>query len=115
MVIVAHLRATIAEAISFRTYVHRYAKPLQCHPNILHHSGDREGLLAVEAETRHGTYLSGLLWHRRHWARILPAIIDDIEMRRPVFLALSAPLMMIITIMLSPFLPGVFVDLGRYV
>ncbi|KAJ8477113.1 hypothetical protein OPV22_020840 [Ensete ventricosum] len=50
-----------------------------------------------------GIVVTGLAFFLQSWT---------IQRRGPVFLALSAPLTMIITTMLSPFLPGVFVHLG---
>ncbi|CAD5178726.1 unnamed protein product [Musa acuminata subsp. malaccensis] len=50
-----------------------------------------------------GIVVTGLAFFLQSWT---------IQRRGPVFLALSAPLTMIIIMMLSPFLPGVFVDLG---
>ncbi|XP_065046197.1 WAT1-related protein At5g64700-like isoform X2 [Musa acuminata AAA Group] len=52
-----------------------------------------------------GVVVTGLAFFLQSWT---------IQRRGLVFLALSAPLTMIIIMMLSPFLPGVFVDLGRY-
>ncbi|CAL9185641.1 unnamed protein product, partial [Musa hybrid cultivar] len=50
-----------------------------------------------------GIVVTGLAFFLQSWT---------IQRRGLVFLALSAPLTMIIIMMLSPFLPGVFVDLG---